>query len=99
MFIDQKRWALALAYAQKAAAIHPERASGWINASSAAGGLRAWELCYTYLKNAFAIYPARQLAENLVYVCRVLGKDEEAARYEEMLPQLRDDLKLEEPTQ
>jgi len=97
-FIEQRRWAFALAYAHRAVSIHPERASGWINASTAAGGLRAWPLAYNYLKRAFDIHPDRQLAENLVYVCRVLGKAEEAAAYENMLPQLDANLQLKEPT-
>lgn len=99
VFIDQRLWAFALAYAQRAIAIHPERASGWINASTAAGGLQAWQLCHTYLEKAFDIYPARQLAVNLSYVCRMLGKESEALMYEAMLPELSDNLRLKEPTQ
>jgi len=93
------QWAFSLAYARQAIALHPERASGWINASTAAGALRAWPLSYTYLKKAFALHPSRDLAGNLIYVCGILGKTDEAAALQKRLPQLKNEMRLKEPTQ
>ncbi len=98
-FLDGGMYAFALAYAERAIAIRPDRASGWINASSAAAGLKAYHLAYQCLLRAFDIYPARQVAENLIYVCRVLGKNDEAEAFQALLPHLDSNLRLDEPTQ
>ena len=98
-FLEKGEYAFALAYAERAILLRPERASGWINASTAAAGLKAYHLSYECLQRAFAIYPARQLAENLIHVCRVLGKETEAAELTAKLPTLDPGLKLKEPTQ
>jgi len=98
-YMDRHDYAFALGYALRAARLRADRASCWLNASSAAAGLRAYHLAHECLERAFALYPARQVAENLIYTAKVLGREAEVREYTQMLDDLSMDLPLNEPRQ
>jgi tetratricopeptide (TPR) repeat protein len=96
-FFMQRKFAFALAYAQRAIELEPGRTSAYVNAAAAAAKLGAWELLYGYQQKAYALWPTRQMAENLIFACEILGKIEEAAALERRLPELSDDLPINDP--
>jgi len=91
-------YAFGLAYAQRAIGLNSGRASGWINASTAAINLQAYHLAYEYLKIALSKWPDQRLCQNLILVCKIIGKNEEANKLTKIYPELEKNVPLHERT-
>lgn len=86
--IEQKQYAAGLMYTQRAILIEPTNAGAYMNAHSAAAGLQSWWLAYEYGKKGFELDPRKQMAINLMTICKMIGRYDEARYYKSMISKL-----------